>query len=272
MFSLDFSLDEETASGSFGEKGGNSEEAWQPDWTAAAGASPSGVAEAIRAVNLLDENADSEAWDRCADLIDGLSGECPETEPDRIAGQSSALRALCEVCPDLDSGSIEELVQQILHKASTSPSESLALARSVAGVPELVNLGVTSSTVALHAAKTAATSESDTASLLFWLDPSDSLQLLEFVLDHCERQRTLEVIALLRFKTNDDPDLLMLGVALRQAEALTLLRSTGKTEMPPLRIHPELSMEEVKGRWLRQLEHLPDFLPLAETLLETGFS
>lgn len=276
MFSLDFSLDEETASGSFGEKGGNSEEAWQPDWTAGAGASPSGnVAEAIRAVNLLDENADSEAWDRCADLIDGLSGECPETEPDRIAGQSSAssaLRALCEVCPDLDSGSIEELVQQILHKASTSPSESLALARSVAGVPELVNLGVTSSTVALHAAKTAATSESDTASLLFWLDPSDSLQLLEFVLDHCERQRTLEVIALLRFKTNDDPDLLMLGVALRQAEALTLLRSTGKTEMPPLRIHPELSMEEVKGRWLRQLEHLPDFLPLAETLLETGFS
>ena len=64
----------------------------------------------------------------------------------------------------------------------------------------------------------------------------------------------------------------MLGVALRQAEALTLLRSTGKTEMPPLRIHPELSMEEVKGRWLRHLEHLPDFLPLAETLLETGFS
>ena len=259
-FSLDFSLEETESSESVGD-------AWQPDWAPASVPAASGVVEAI-ATSLLDD-PDSDAWDRCADLIE--HGECPETEPDRTA-MSSALRALCEVY-HLDSGC--DLAQQILHLASTSPFEA-SLARAVAGVPELMNVGVTSSTVALHAAKTAVAAESDDGcgSLVFWLNPSDSLRLLEFVLDHCERQRTLEVIALLRFKTSDangDPSLVTLGRALQQAEALTLLRSTGKTEMPPLRIHPELTMEEVKGQWLEQLADLP-FLALAETLLETGFS
>lgn len=253
-FSLDLNLDEETL-----------EDPWQPDLAEPNGPS---VVEAIQAANLLTD-ADSDAWDLCAEMV--AVGECPETEPDRIA-ISSALRSLCDGC-HLDLTSIEDLAEQLMCKASSCPSQSQMLARAVAGVPELVSIGVTSSSVALHAAKTAATSDSeDIASLIFWLDPSDSLQLLEYVLEHCERQRTLEVIALLRFKTaNEDDNMSSLGVALRQAEALTLLRSTGKADLP-LRIHPELSMEEVKVQWLESLSHLTSFLPLAETLLETEFS
>ena len=232
-FSLDLNLDDETL-----------EDPWQPDL-----AEPNGPSvEAIQAANLLTD-ADSDAWDLCAEMV--AVGECPETEPDRIA-ISSALRSLCDGC-HLDLTSIEDLAEQLMCKASSCPSQSQMLARAVAGVPELVSIGVTSSSVALHAAKTASTSDSeDIASLIFWLDPSDSLQLLEYVLEHCERQRTLEVIALLRFKTaNEDDNMSSLGVALRQAEALTLLRSTGKADLP-LRIHPELSHGGSKGAMVRE--------------------
>ena len=292
LFPMDLDELGEIAASPSSESKSNLEAAWQNEDVGAAvtalvhmvpktehvGHDSEGVqAQAVQVANFLNcnEMTKSESWDLCADLLDR---ECPETEPDREdrVAVSSALRALCELCPDLDSalggeGRPEELVQRLLKRASSSsPSESLALARAVAGVPELVKMGVTSSTIALHAAKALVSTDLDLGPLMFWLEPTEALQFLEFALDiPLERARTLEVIALLRFKSDD-----RLSVALLQAEALTLLRSTGKSEMESvnLRLHPELSMEEIKRRWLQEMAHLDSFLPIAETLLETGFT
>ena len=253
------------------------EAAWQTDDVDAAAAAllqmePSETGKvAMQVKNFLTSHnmEDSDAWDKCADLLD--SGECPEIEPDRVSA-SSALQALCESFPDLDSAlGMEELVERLLNRASSQPSESLGLARAVAGVPELLQMGVTSSTIALNAAKALIPTDSDLGPLVFWLEPKDALQLLDSALDdECPRTRTLEVIALLRCNS----EATQLSAVLRQAEALTLLRSTGKLERQDvnLRLHPELSMEEAKRRWLQELAHLDSFLPLAETLLETGFT
>lgn len=174
-------------------------------------------------------------------------------EDPEMHGISGPLQGLCEAYPDLilDEGLEAQLMSLV------SRGDALSLARAVAGVPELVEQGITASSIAFQAAKSF---EQELAPLIFLLNEADAVRLLELALEG-SRAMALEVVALLRCRED-----LALTELLRQAEAVVLLKSLGPM---PLEISTSLAMEEMKARWLAQIDE--EHLPLAQALLDTGF-
>eukprot|EP00929_Paragymnodinium_shiwhaense_P009650 TRINITY_DN11389_c0_g1_i3.p1 TRINITY_DN11389_c0_g1~~TRINITY_DN11389_c0_g1_i3.p1 ORF type:complete len:2131 (+),score=572.69 TRINITY_DN11389_c0_g1_i3:85-6393(+) len=221
------------------------------------------------------ESTASESGDRFQGIaLRILRGQRPDEETSSLLPEAemlvAALRALHDVCPDIDFAEDRPLRDEV--QVWVDADNALPMIKAVAGVDILEREGITPSFVALQASKQCLRHLGDSGStdcigaLVHWLRPADAAQLLEWALLgrlSAPRSKQLEVLEHMReasraLQSTGERGSSALEEILRQADALSLLQSVfhsmyGDSATFPLHIDAEEPAEVAASQWLEAL-------------------